>query len=111
MGTIAGNWGRLSILALLLVVACTQEPPPSRQDVLTSLTDQVIVPRFQSVSEGMNGLHAALHGLCSDPTPTNLDTVREAWRDARGAMAALTGDVVRAGDGPPLPHPGGLVAG
>ncbi len=83
MRTIAGNWVRLSILALLLVVACTQEPPPSRQDVLTSLTDQVIVPRFQSVSEGMNGLRAALHGLCSDPTPANLDTARAAWRDAR----------------------------
>ena len=83
MRTIAGNWVRLSILALLLVVACTQEPPPSRQDVLTSLTDQVIVPRFQSVLEGMNGLRAALHSLCSDPTPANLDTARAAWRDAR----------------------------
>ena len=83
MRTIAGNWVKLSILALLLLAACTQEPPPSRQDVLTSLTDQVIVPRFQSVSEEMNGLRVALHGLCSDPTPANLDTAREAWRDAR----------------------------
>ena len=83
MRTIAGNWVKLSILALLLAVACTQETPPSRQDVLTSLTDQVIVPRFQSVSEEMNVLRAALHSLCSDATPANLDIAREAWRDAR----------------------------
>ena len=39
-----------AILAIVAVAACTQAPPPSREDVLISLTDELFVPRFQSVA-------------------------------------------------------------
>ena len=71
------------LLCLLAGVACAAEPPPSRQDVLVSLTDLVIVPRFQSVADAMNGLKDALHTLCAGPSPATLDGARTAWRDAR----------------------------
>ena len=73
----------LAVLALLVAVACTPEPPPSRQDVLASLTHGVIVPRFQSVAGEMGELSDALHTLCAKPSPAALDAGRAAWREAR----------------------------
>ena len=55
----------------------------SRQEVLVNLTDAVIVPRFQSVAEEMNGLRDALNTLCANPTPDALAAARAAWREAR----------------------------
>ena len=73
----------LLVLALLLATACVSQPPPSRQDVLASLTDELIVPRFQEVAGEMSELRDALHALCADPDPGALDAARSAWRDAR----------------------------
>ena len=82
------------ILALLLAAACSPsaaptvapspEPAMSRQDVLVSLSDRLIIPRFQRASEQMNGLRAALDALCAGPTPATLNAARTAWREARG---------------------------
>ena len=86
------------LAALLAALACAADPPPndntppaqpesakpaSRTDILVSLTDDLIVPRFQSVAMAMDGLSVALHSLCADPTPATLDAARTAWRDAR----------------------------
>ena len=98
------------LLCLLAGVACAAEPPPSRQDVLVSLTDLVIVPRFQSVADEMNGLKNALH------TPLRRPVARDAGRRADGVagrprpLDALAGDVVRAGNGTTFAFTGGLVA-
>ena len=82
-------WARagfgLLLLASLVLVACSQEPPPSRQEVLVNLTDQVIVPRFQTVSEEMGAMRDELHGLCSEPTSANLQASRTRWRQARAS--------------------------
>ena len=72
-----------AILAIVAVAACTQAPPPSREDVLISLTDELLVPRFQSVAEEMDGLRAALDALCANPSPDTLGAARTAWREAR----------------------------
>ncbi len=67
----------------VLVAACTGGRHATPQDVLVSLTEEVIVPRFQAVSDAMNGLRTALHTLCATPSPTTLTAARTAWRDAR----------------------------
>lgn len=72
-----------SILAPALVIACSSEPPASRQDVLTSVTDELIVPRFQAVAVRMGEMREALDTLCVNPNPETLDVARAAWRDAR----------------------------
>lgn len=67
----------------LLVVGCTSADPLTRQDVLVSLTDDVIVPLFQSVSNEMNDLRDALNALCATPSSDTLNAAQIAWRDAR----------------------------
>ncbi len=77
----------LPVCCLLLVlaglVACTQTPPPTRQEVLASLADDLIVPRYQSVSTEMGQLRDVLDTLCANPTPDTLASARTAWREAR----------------------------
>lgn len=59
------------------------DPPASRQDVLVSLTADVIAPRFEAVSAEMNALQDSLHTLCGNPTAANLQRAQDAWRNAR----------------------------
>ena len=75
----------LACVSALLVgmVACTQQPPPTKQKVLTSLADDLIVPRFQQVAQEMEDLNAALSALCSNGGSSELEAARSAWRDAR----------------------------
>ena len=92
--------GLAALLILPLAVACSTasseqgEPTSpagapetsasaSRQDVLVSLTDALIVPRYQSVATETDRLRTALHDLCANPMPDTLATARNAWRDAR----------------------------
>ncbi len=70
-------------LALLLGVACASAAPPSRQDVLASLSDDLIVLRFHTVAAETRQLNDALHSLCADPNGEKLAAARTAWRDAR----------------------------
>jgi len=58
-------------------------PPASRQDVLTSLTADVIAPRFETAAAEMNALRDSLNTLCGSPTAANLQSARDAWRNAR----------------------------
>lgn len=97
---LALTMGLAGLLIPLAAVACaTASPEPatptsptytpetsataSRQDVLVSLTDRLIVPRFQSVATETDQLRTALHGLCANATPDTLSSARTAWRDAR----------------------------
>ena len=60
-------------------------PTASRQDVLVSLTADVIAPRFETAAAEMNTLRDALHTLCGSPTAANLQRAQDAWRSAREA--------------------------
>ena len=74
----------LSLLVVaLLVVGCASATPPSRQAVLVSLIDDLIVPRFQAVATETGQLRDALHSLCAEPNGNTLDAARTAWREAR----------------------------
>ena len=71
------------LLAGLLAMACASAAPPSRQDVISSLTDDLIVPRFQAVAAEMGELRDALHAMCADPNASTLAGARNSWREAR----------------------------
>ena len=59
------------------------DPTASRQDVLVSLTADVIAPRFETAAAEMNTLRDSLHTLCGSPTAANLQSAQDAWRNAR----------------------------
>lgn len=74
----------VSILLMLMgTVACAQAAPPSRQQVITSLSDDLIIPRYQEVAQQMDDLNVALVNLCANPSAETLATARTAWREAR----------------------------
>ena len=72
---------------LLLLMATTgclpDDPPPSRQEVLVSATDHLIVPRIREVAQEMSALQKSLNSLCDGPAKQRLDEARDAWRKAR----------------------------
>ena len=72
----------LAALALA-IVACSSTPTASRQEVLISLTEHVVVPQYTKAAGEMNELSAALHALCANPSYESLTAAQEAWRDAR----------------------------
>ena len=105
MRKLAGYWIAGVLIAALAAIACvsagsptSQGTPgearsdateasgaaaPSKQEVIASLTNGLILPRFRSVAEEMSNAQAALHALCSDPSLDTLADARTAWREAR----------------------------
>ena len=71
------------MVMLVAAVACTSESSVSRQDVLVSLTDGVIVPTFHSAARNMNALRDDVRELCARPSPASLKQAQESWRDAK----------------------------
>lgn len=70
-------------VALLCAAACSGSERVSREEVLVSLTDDLIVPRFQDVAERMDTLRSSTRALCAQPSVQLLEDARAAWRDAR----------------------------
>ena len=75
----------LSMALLFLLAGCGSNGGPSDRDVLISLTDTVIVPAYQDVSQDAVAFMQSVDGLCGAPSPTSLTTARESWRTARAA--------------------------
>lgn len=69
--------------ALLGAAACSGGERVSREEVLVSLTDSLIVPRFGEVAERMKTLRSSTRALCAQPSAERLEDARGAWRDAR----------------------------
>ena len=57
----------------------------SREDVLTSLTNLVIVPRYRQAADAMGKLADSMETLCSEPNAAALENARSDWRGARNA--------------------------
>ena len=57
----------------------------SREDVLTSLTTLVIVPRYRQAADAMGRLADSVETLCSEPNAAALERARSDWRGARNA--------------------------
>ena len=71
----------LSALVLLLT-ACTSDAPSDR-NVLISLTDEVIVPAYQTFARDVAQLDQDVKALCDAPSDTSLEDARRSWRRAR----------------------------
>ena len=79
-------WAAVAIALLCLFAlsgACSGGERVSREDVLVSLTDDLIVPRFQVVAAEMETLRSSTRALCDAPSAERLQAARTAWRDAR----------------------------
>ena len=81
------NPTRLAIIPLLtlaaLFAACTSSNAPAREDILTSATANLILPRYEALAADMNALSRAADALCANPTQPALDAARQSWRNAR----------------------------
>ena len=93
----------LGTVALLVMAACggsspslsgdgpekgdkgKQEIEISREEILTSLTDLVIVLRYGQAAEAMERFVASSEDLCNNPGDAALDAARNDWRLARDA--------------------------
>ena len=77
---------KILVPALSIVVmafaACGSDAPSDKQ-VLISLTDQVVLPAYQAVSESTSQLDGDGETLCDSPNTASLEAARESWRDAR----------------------------
>ena len=56
---------------------------PNYEEILISVTDQVIVPTYESLSQKSTILVNALSALLAIQTQANLIAAQQAWRDAR----------------------------
>ncbi len=77
---------RLTVLLAVLVgiSGCrSTSKGPSTPDILLALTEDVIVPRFESVAMAMAQMEVHLQDLCNEPAADNLELARQSWNRAR----------------------------
>ena len=72
-------------LALIVALAACGSGAPADEDVLLSLTDQVIVPAYEDVARDMAQMDEAARALCEAPTEAPLEAARRSWLDARAS--------------------------
>ena len=72
-------------IALMVAVAACGSDAPADEDVLVSLTGQVIVPAYEEVARDMAQLDEDARALCDAPTEASLDAARRSWLDARAS--------------------------
>ena len=76
----------LALLGVLALVWTTcASAGLSDQDVLVSLTDEVVVPAYQALARDFTELDGDVAALCDDPSQARLHDARDSWRAARAA--------------------------
>ncbi|MDE2966959.1 MAG: imelysin family protein [Chloroflexota bacterium] len=73
--------------AALLLAACSSDV--TRRDVAASLTELVIVPRYEAAADRAEAMSEGIRTLVSEPTPARLHEARDSWRDARSAWSRV----------------------
>ena len=93
----SGSWSRselrrtlarfVPVVSLLLVAltGCASGGGPPDRDVLISLTDEVVVPAYESLAQEMARLDRDVDALCEAPGEASLETARQSWYDARAS--------------------------
>ena len=77
----------MTIGAALLLAGCSSDV--TRRDVATSLTEQVMIPRYEAAAESSAAMSERVRILVSDPTAGRLEAARDAWREARSDWSRL----------------------
>ena len=75
-------WSALGVI-IVLALGCGSTESASEEEVLISLTDDIVVPGYQAVAAEAALLEAALEELCARPSDAALSEARQAWRDIR----------------------------
>ena len=73
--------------ALLATLAACASDGPGEAATLASVTDNVIVPRYEALASETAALRDALADACASPSDATLTAVRDAWRRAVAAWA------------------------
>ena len=77
-----------ALFAALVAVAVGCGPGgPSEAEVIGTITDDVMVPRYEVLAAEAAALDGALNGLCAAPSDELLRDAQDAWRGAREAWA------------------------
>ena len=78
----------LLLCSFLAITAC--DPDPSLEpatvdyaDILIATSDKVIIPTYEDMSQKTASLANTLYQLQANPSASNLEAARQAWRDAR----------------------------
>ena len=77
----------MTIGAALLLAGCSSDV--TRRDVAASLTEQVIIPRYEAAAASSEAMNERVRILVSDPTAGRLEAARDAWREARSDWSRL----------------------
>ena len=83
---------RLSVFAMSLslvaaLAACGANDDITREDVVTSLADNVYVPAYRSAADSSASMTAALEAFQASPSVDTLNAARDAWKEARLAWS------------------------
>lgn len=70
---------------LLVLMGCGAGGGASDKDVLISLTDEVVVPAYESVAQDVAQLDRDVVALCNAPSASSLEVARQSWRKARAS--------------------------
>lgn len=75
-----------SALLLATLAACASDGP-GEAEMLASVTDNVIVPKYEALASETAALRDALADVCASPSDATLTAARDAWRRAGAAWA------------------------
>ena len=79
VGVLCSGWA-------CLTTTSTDDTP---REVLISLTETVILPRFENLVDSASNTEAAVLNFCAAPDATGLEGVRESWKSLRSAWRQL----------------------
>ena len=81
------TWATVLVALAVLSVGCgpgsANTPPPSRAEILVSLTELVIVPGYRDASKAAAELRLSIDSLCDSSGQDALHSARQSWRKAR----------------------------
>lgn len=66
--------------ALLATLAACASDGPGEAETLASVTDNVIVPRYEALASETDALRGAIATACASPSDATLTAARDAWR-------------------------------
>ena len=95
---------------ILTLAGCSSEDVASDGDVLISLTDEVVVPAYESLAQDMAQLNRDVNALCDAPSDSSLEAAPAVLAKCQSLLGKVGSNVVRAGYGQALRQAGGLVA-
>lgn len=77
------------LLAVLALVACSEQEPDRRAEVLTGIVRGQVLVDLAEASERGETLSASVGELCSSPDSSHLDATQEAWMQLRAPWKRL----------------------